>query len=164
VTELGRWKGDRVIELYNKLWAVVAERKGISLDEALTTHEVRQIWSEDFDRGAEMYYQLVWDSQLEPLDFSMTPITKFEIVGFYGWHQGNVRPGAIEYLKVFIENTKIREYPGIFLDSELNDIFIFPDPFYAFKTQRLSIVPHLRQPGPAGYVRCFPLGFAIKAR
>src|SRR2546425_9315817 len=150
MTELVEFKGDRLRELYDKLWAVVADRKGITVDKAKLTHEVRQIWAEDFDPGRETY-QLTWDSQLEPRDFVMEPITKFEAVGFWGWHQGNVRPGAIEYLTIWIEGTKVREYPGIFLDAEMNDSFVFPDPFYAFKTQRLRILPHLRQPGPAGY-------------
>jgi len=166
VVELVDWKGSRVIELYNKMWQVLAKRKGISLDEARQTHEVRALWIEDFDGHRESDYILLWgsydgDQVVDHEMFAMQPVQRFEIVGIYGWANGNAGR-TVNSLKVWVDNVKIREFPGIFLSSEMNDSFIFDDPFYVSKTQNLRIIPNTTGAGP--YTRAFPLGWGIKAR
>src|SRR3989454_7386255 len=163
MVELVNFLGGRVVELYNKMWQVLAERKSISVDEARRTHEVRALWAEDFDDRRESDYILLWgsydgDHVVNQEMFAMQPVQRFEIVGFYGWCNGNAGR-TINSLKVWIDNVKVREFPGIFLSSEMNDSFIFDDPFFALKTQNLRIIPNTT--GAAAYTRAFPLGFGV---
>ena len=166
MVELVNFLGGRVVELYNKMWQVVAERKSISVDEAQRTHEFRALWAEDFDARRESDYILLWgsydgDHVVDQEMFAMQPVQKFEIVGFYGWHNGNAGR-TINSIKVWVDNVKIREVPGVFLSSELNDVYVFDDPFYATKTQNLRIIPNTTAAAP--YTRAIPKGWGIKAR
>ena len=167
MVELVDWKGDRIRELYDRMWQIVAEKQGVSVDEAQRTHDIRALWDQDFDGHREAVYVLLWgsydgDRQTDAESFNMQPIGKFEVVGIYGWCNGNAGR-TINAIKVWVDDRKVLEVPGIFLSSEwTNDIFVFDDPFCATKTHNLRIIPNVSSAAP--YTRAFPLGWGILAR
>lgn len=165
MVELQRFKEDRVIELYNRMWQVVSERTALSVDDARRRYEIRKLWSEDFDGHTESDYIYSWsvdgDQTTDGDTFHMQPITRFEVIGVYGWHNGNVGI-TVNFIKVFINNTKIREYFGRELASEINDVYVFDDPFYVTATQNFKMEPNTT--GASATSRAFPLGWVIRAR
>jgi len=166
MTELVDLRSGRVVELYNKMWEVLAKRKGISLDEAQRTHEIRALWAQDWDDRREADYVFLWgdydgDHVVNQQMFAMQPVEKFEIIGVYGWHNGNAGR-TINALKIWVDDQKIREVPGLFLASELNDNFILDDPFYVLRTHNLRIIPNTTAAGP--YTRVNVLGFGVLSR
>lgn len=165
MVEIARFKEDRIAELYNKMWQVVADKNDIPVDQAKMKFEIRQLWVEDFDGQSEATYVFDWstdgDQTANAKTFNMQPVTKFEIVGIYGWHNGNAGI-TVNALKIWINNTKIREYFGRQLAGELNDTYVFDDPFYVSKTQNMRFIPNTT--GGSATTRAFPLGWIVRAR
>ena len=159
-----RFKEDRIIKLYNKVWQVLSDKRKISVEAAKLRFEIRQLWSEDFDGHTESNYIYDWstdgDQAADWATFHMQPITKFEIVGVYGFHTGNVGV-AINYIKVWINNTKIREYFGHEIAAALNDVYVFDDPFYITRTQNWRMEPNTTV--GSATTRAFPKGWIIRA-
>lgn len=163
--EYAGFKEDRVKELYNMMWQVAADINHIAVEEAKRRFQIRKVWAEDWDTNTSGDYSHDWSTDQEQLTagsaYIMNPIDKFEVVGLYGWHNGNC-DYTIRWLRVKIGTEIVREYFGFELASELNGIYIFDDPIFATKTQPLYVYPYTESGSATS--RANPLGWVIKAK
>lgn len=163
MAKLERIYESEVRALIDTMWSVAAKGQGISIDEARNRYEMRQLMAEDWDGMTESDYSYDWstdgDQNTSGARFTMEPIDRFEVVGVYGWMNGNCST-TINHIEVWKNNSKKREWFGQQLAAEENDKTIFMDPIYAIKSEILKVIPNTT--GAAATSKAFPMGFVIK--
>lgn len=165
MTDYANFKGDRALELYALMWQAVAERNNITVPDAKRRFYLRKAMAEDFDGLAESDYSYDWSTDGDQITaaarFFMEPVERFECAGMYGWVNGNLAT-ALNYLEIWLNNEKVREYFGYELSSEENGKYLLDDPVYATKTQVLKIIPNTT--GASATAKAFPMVWVIKSK
>lgn len=176
----------RMQELYNIMWEAAAEINNISVINAKSIFTIRSGIAEDFDKFYEHEYEYDWTRNGDHIAFEMSPIYKFEVVGIFGWINGNLGD-HVEHIEIWIGNEKLREYPGYLLWSVSNtphiidkiidkeDIlnilenykitnkrFLFTDPVFGTKDKVLRIIVNTFNASRKS--KAFPLFWVIKKR
>ena len=172
--------------LHEEMFQAIAHRNNIDIRRAKSEYILKPGTAEDWDGMAESEYWYDWSSDGDQHQFNMQPIQNFECVGVYGWLNGNL-DNTINHLEIWINNEKVREYPGYLLysfqnkkylvsdainQSRIDDLLsnekisnklcIFKEPVYAMSTQTLQIFPNTTNASVVS--KAFPLFWIIKKR
>jgi len=165
MTDYAEYKAQGIDAMEAKMWAAVARKNNISVPQARDMFYMRMGMAEDWDSMSESDYSYDWssdgDQTTSGASFLMQPVDKFEAVGVFGWINGNVST-TVNYLEVWINNEKVREYFGYLLSSEENGTYLFDDPIFVTKTQSLKVMPNTTSASSTS--KAFPLFWVIKTK
>lgn len=162
MTEHDIWSIPNVRELIDEaVQYVIANNPGVKVEDL----NIRLGWSDDFDTfpgGVAAQTASYWCTLgVGDNEFVINPITKHYAVIFLGFLLGNVGTD-LNHLQVTVGTKKVREYPGVFISSQMNDIFIAPDGIYAEQKKAFRVNVNSAAAYAGDSASCFPLLMVIE--